>query len=90
MATKKQKRLEMEAKRAREAEETRLSGLKAQRVDRAARAMKAEKARQAAEDADRQAGALLELARQEKYAAERAKYKEDQARAAIKAMAPKP
>lgn len=61
MATKKQKRLELEAKRVREAEETRLSGLKALERDRALRARKAQKAKEAAEAENKRLEGILAM-----------------------------
>lgn len=90
MTTKKQKRLQMEEKRAREAEETRLSGLKAQRVDREVRAHKEKLAQEAAADEELRLANILLKAREEEYQRAAEEYKQASAREAINAMAPKP
>jgi hypothetical protein len=63
MATKKQKRAELEAKRIREAEETRLQGLAALERDRKQRALRAQAIKEKAEAENKRLEAVLAAAK---------------------------
>lgn len=61
MATKKQKREALAARKAIEAEEVRLSGLRAQAQDKKARALRAEKAKAEADKINKRHNAILAM-----------------------------